>query len=365
VTVTRGWLTFGRVLLSASALIVAGAVPPLLASASPGQRAAAGVGLAAFVATWLWFWWSGVDSRRPLAAPLGVAALVVLLALLTAAAPPGRDGLLFAALAAGAAFPTRRAAGAVTAIAVLAGTIQLAGGGTALTAAGIVVNDLVVGVAAVGGRLLLLTNRELVAARGEIAALAATQERLRVARDIHDLLGQDLTLAVLKSELAARELPPDAPAAVRELLAETSAAVRKSLDDVRAAVAGFRQPGLTAELASASAGLAAAGIELSVDRQLDGLPPEVEEALAWALREAVTNVLRHSGAHRCSIAIRREGTVAVLQVADDGAGLDGSEAGSGLAGIAERLATLDGALDISRGDGAGSRLRATVPLSPP
>src|SRR5205814_1123840 len=119
--------------------------------------------------------------------------------------------------------------------------VQLAHGGTSLTAVGGVVNDVLVGVAAMGGRLLLSTNRQLLRARDEIAALAVDEERLRLARDLHDLLGQDLTLAVLRSELAARDLPSGTPDAVRELLAETSAMVRKSLDDVRAAVAGFRR----------------------------------------------------------------------------------------------------------------------------
>jgi len=186
-----------------------------------------------------------------------------------------------------------------------------------------------------------------------------------MARDLHDLLGQDLTLAVLKSELAARDLPPDTPDAVRALLAETSATVRKSLDDVRSAVSGFRRLRLPSELALARSGLAAAGIELSVDDRLGDLPEEREEALAWALREAITNVLRHGRASRCSVVLRREESTAVLEVANDGAAPAAAGTGSGLTGIAERLAALHGSVEAAAGDASGYRVRVSVPLSDP
>lgn len=363
--INRTWLTVGRAVLTCSPLIVAAAIPPLIAGSAPLVRVVAVALLAAFAAVWVWFWWSGVDSPAPAATRVEVVLLVVVLALLTYLAPPGRDGLLFAALAAGAAFPVRPAAVAVAGVAVLSGAIQLAHGGTPLAAFGTVVNDLVVGVAAIGGRLLLVTNRELVQARDDIAALAVNEERLRLARDLHDLLGQDLTLAVLKSELAAQALPSDTQDAARALLAETTTAVRKSLDDVRLAVARFRQPGLRSELAAARSGMAAAGIELSVDDRVGDLPEDREEALAWALREAVTNVLRHSRARHCSVVLKRDGASAVMVVDDDGVGAAPGGAGSGLAGIAERLAAVDGSLETSPGAGSGYRLRASVPLPAP
>lgn len=364
--ITRGWLTLGRVLLASSAVILLAAVPPLLAGSAAPVRIVVVIGLTAFAVLWIWFWWYGVSSSLPGVGPGGVLMLVVVLGLLTYLAQPGRDGLLFAALAAGAALSVRRAAVAVGAIAMLAAAVQLAHGAAPLTAVGSAVNDFVVGVAAMGGRLLLLTNRELAHARDEIAALAVNQERLRLARDLHDLLGQDLTLAVLKSELAARDLPADTPDVVRELLAETSAAVRKSLDDVRSAAAGFRRLGLRSELASARSGLTAAGIEFLVDDRLGDLPGDREEALAWALREAVTNVLRHSRASRCSVVLRRDGSSAVMEVEDDGVGsAPGTTGGGGLTGIGERLAPLDGSVRASPRDGAGYRLSVSVPIPRP
>lgn len=363
--ITRGWLVLGRALLTASALVVVSAAPQLMASSAPAERAAMLVGGTAFVALWAWFWWFGVDSAMPAAAPVGVALLVVVVAALTALVPPGRDALLFAALAAGAGLQTRPAAVVVTAIAILAGALQLAHGAAPLPALGTAVNDLVVGVAGIGGRLLLVTNRELAQARDEIAVLAVSEERLRLARDLHDLLGQDLTLAVLKSELVARDLPADTPDPIRELTAEVAATVRKSLDDLRTAVAGFRQLRLGAELASARSGLIAAGIELSVESRLGDVPADHEEALAWALREAVTNVIRHSRARHCAVALRREGSTALLEVADDGVGAASGSvtAGSGLRGIGERLAALGGSVDSVPADGAGYRLRVSVPLT--
>jgi two-component system, NarL family, sensor histidine kinase DesK len=364
VVITRGWLVLGRALLTVSPLVVVAPALSVIASAAPAQRGVSLVGLVAFVALWAWFWWFGVDSPRPAAAPAGVLLLAVMLGVLTALAPPGRDALLFAALAAGAGLRTRPGGAAVAAIAILAGAIQLAHGIAPLPALGTAVNDLVVGVAGMGGRLLLVTNRELASARDEIAVLAVNEERLRMARDLHDLLGQDLTLAVLKSELVARDLPGDTPAAIRDLTVEVAATVRKSLDDLRAAVAGFRQLRLGAELASARSGLTAAGIDLSVESRLGEVPVDREEALAWALREAVTNVIRHSRARRCAVVLWRVDSTALLEVADDGVGAaaGAGDTGSGLRGIEERLAVLGGSLDAAPGDASGYRLRVSVPL---
>jgi two-component system sensor histidine kinase DesK len=364
VVITRGWLALGRALLTVSPLVVVAPALSVIAGAAPVERAISLIGLLAFVALWVWFWWFGVDAPRPVATAAGVLLLAVMLGVPTALAPPGRDALLFAALAAGAGLRTRPAAAAVAAIAIVAGAIQLAHGVAPLPALGTAVNDLVVGVAGMGGRLLLITNRELASARDEIAVLAVNEERLRLARDLHDLLGQDLTLAVLKSELVARDLPADAPDAIRELAVEVAASVRRSLDDLRAAVAGFRQLRLGAELASARSGLTAAGIELSVESRLGEVPVDREEALAWALREAVTNVIRHSGARRCAVVLRRVDSTAQLEVADDGVGAAAGtgDAGSGLRGIAERLAALGGSLEAVPGDGDGYRLRVSVPL---
>ena len=352
-------MVVGRVLLSASALVIYIAVPDVMAGAPASVRAALLVGGVLFAPLWLWFWWRAIDARNPVEAPAAVVAITVLWALLTALAPPGRDGLLLAALAAGAAFEVRLGIAAVVAIALLAGGLQLLHAGhSAAFATSASVNDLVVGALAIGGRQLLITNRELVRARDRIAELAISEERLRFARDLHDLIGQDLTLAVLNSELNANDLPAEPPE-LRERQAEMTAALRQALDDVRAAVAGYRALDLQTELDASRRMLAAAGIEARIDAQLDGVPPAYADALAWALREAVTNVVRHSQARTCTV--RLNGSV--LEVADDGLGGHAIGTGTGLRSIAERVEPLGGVTSAGAGPDGGFRLRVALPLS--
>lgn len=213
------------------------------------------------------------------------------------------------------------------------------------------------------------TMRELREARATVAHLAANEERLRLARDLHDLLGHSLSLITLKSELAGRMLP-DKPEAAAQQVADIERVSRQALVDVREAVSGFRRPTLDAELAGARTALAAAGIAADLTRVSVGhddsghadLPPDEEGALAWALREAVTNVVRHSGARRCEIAVEETGDELCLTVTDDGRGPGGAH-GNGLTGLTERLALADGRLETGPGPRGGFRLRAYVPLS--
>jgi two-component system sensor histidine kinase DesK len=362
VTVTKRWTVAGRAVLSASALVILAAVPELLATTAPSTRAYLIAGVVALLIVWLWFWWSAIDSPNPLTATIAVGLMIVILASLSYLAPPGRDGLLLAALAAGTAFRTRQAAFWVVGVALLAGGIQLAHGSSPLVAAGAAVNDFVVGVVSIGGRLLFITNRLLVRAQDEMAQLAVAEERLRVARDLHDVLGQNLTLAVLKSELVARDLPLDTPTALRQTQAEVAASLRQALDDVRSVVAGYRRTDLRTELAAARSALAAANIELSVSDELGAVPAVQDAVLAWALRESVTNVVRHSRSKSCAIRLRRETVSAVLEVADDGLGAIAHQNGSGLAGIAERAVAVGGSLSANRIEDRGFQVRVSVPV---
>jgi two-component system sensor histidine kinase DesK len=222
------------------------------------------------------------------------------------------------------------------------------------------------GFAMVGLRRLVSTMRELREARETIAHLAANDERLRLARDLHDLLGHSLSLITLKSELAGRMLP-DRPEDAATQVADIEQVSRQALVDVREAVSGYRRPILAVELAGASAALHAAGIEADVDRaQWTGhvrLAPDEEGALAWALREAVTNVVRHSGAARCRIVLAEDGDEFGLTVSDDGRGPDpGHRPGHGLTGLDERLLLAGGRLSTSSAAGGGFTLCAWVPL---
>jgi two-component system sensor histidine kinase DesK len=222
-----------------------------------------------------------------------------------------------------------------------------------------------VGMLTGGFRRLRVVNRQLGAARDEIGRLAVADERLRFARDLHDLLGHSLSVIALKSELANRlidEHPDQAATHLRDIEAVT----RRALSEVREAVAGYARPLLAAELAGARETLAAAGIEVDAGpAPAVELPPDAEAVLAWAVREGTTNVLRHAGdARHVRIRLEVDERDAALELTDDGAAPPHEDApGTGLAGLAERVARVRGRMDAAPAPGgAGFRLAVTVPL---
>jgi two-component system, NarL family, sensor histidine kinase DesK len=234
---------------------------------------------------------------------------------------------------------------------------------------------IVIGLATSGLRSQVMLMRELSLAREEVARLAASEERLRLARDLHDVTGQSLSMITLKSELAARHLARLPASEERdraaEQIEEVAAVSRQTLRDIREAVSGYRRPTLAVEIITARMALEAAGIEVSEPPELTMLSgtfdPDAEAALAWCLREAVTNVTRHSGARTCTITLTRRDGQASLAVADDGLGItpatsDPATSGSGLRGMSERLGSVGGRLHMGPGqDGRGFRLVATAP----
>jgi len=216
----------------------------------------------------------------------------------------------------------------------------------------------------IGSIGMVRTIGELRAAREEIARLAVSEERLRFARDLHDLLGHSLSLIVLKSELAGR-LVDVSPERAGPEIRDVESVARAALREVREAVAGYRQPTLTEELRGAREMLAAAGIAYWRPAAPAALPAVTEAVLAWVMREGVTNVIRHSGATRCTIHITRDAATVTLDVVDDGRGGACPEmgTGSGLRGLVERVAAQGG--DFSAGPDAsgGFCLCARLPLS--
>jgi two-component system, NarL family, sensor histidine kinase DesK len=211
--------------------------------------------------------------------------------------------------------------------------------------------------------------------RAELARMAVADERLRIARDLHDLLGHSLSLITLKAELAGRVIGTDPDRAAREI-ADLETVARRSLGEVRAAVTSYRQPSLAGELAAARQMLAAAGMDAQVRAPASvSLDPDAEALLAWTVREGATNVVRHSGARTVTITVTVTDGAVTAEVADDGVGPGlkagpGSDPGqdgyvtpgAGLAGLAER-ARAAGA-EISAGEGAGGkgfRLSVRVP----
>jgi two-component system sensor histidine kinase DesK len=207
-------------------------------------------------------------------------------------------------------------------------------------------------------RLVRLLD-EVRAARTELAELAIGRERLRVSRDLHDLLGQSLSAVSLKGDLAIRLLDSD-PRAARIEIASLTHVARDALRGVRALSRDEHAVSLRGEAEGATALLASAGIEARVDIDLAGLRSDQERMLAWSVREGVTNVLRHSQARSCTIAAgRRDGRVCLEIVNDGASGPMGH--GTGLTGLVERARALSGVAFAGHTDDDRFRLHVEVP----
>lgn len=213
------------------------------------------------------------------------------------------------------------------------------------------------------------TSWQLHSARKEIARLAVMTERLRIARDLHDLLGHNLSLIALKSELAGR-LISVAPEKAATEIGDIEHVARTTLQEVRDAVSAYRQPTLKSELQAAQEILVAAGIAYLHDGDedtIDDLPNTVEATLSWAVREGVTNVIRHSRAHQCTIHVTRNAQEIGIEVIDDGRGAPSmnisDNEGNGLRGLAERVEKLGGRCEASPRVGGGFLLAVSVPLA--
>ena len=203
-------------------------------------------------------------------------------------------------------------------------------------------------------------NRVLKLSQEEIRKLAASAERERIGRDLHDLLGHTLTLITVKAELAAKLAERDLAGAAREIR-DVERISREALAQVREAVGGYRSGGLIGELANARVALTAANVKLAEKVESPKLSPTQDSALAMVLREAVTNVIRHSGAQHCRIELENHDRQLRLLIEDDGRGGKVRE-GNGLKGMRERLQAAAGRLEIDSGHG-GTRLTVLLPVS--
>jgi two-component system sensor histidine kinase DesK len=217
------------------------------------------------------------------------------------------------------------------------------------------------------GCVLVLVVKQLIAyihelrdAQARLAHAAVAEERLRFARDLHELLGHTLTLMVVKAQVV-RRLAEQEPAAAAAAAVDIEQIGRQALSEVREAVTGYRQRPFATELDGARSAMTDAGIEVSVDTVGTPLPPVADAVFGWAVREGATNVIRHSGARHCAIVVRREGDRATLEIRDDGRGGKPSGTGNGLRGLRERLAAAGGTLSAAPAPGGGFNLIATVP----
>src|SRR5271155_5720102 len=216
----------------------------------------------------------------------------------------------------------------------------------------------------VGGSNIYFAQRnralaKLRMANDEIEHLAKVAERERIARDLHDVLGHTLSVIILKSELAGKLIDRDPQRAGKEIR-EVEEISRKALSDVRDAIRGYRSQGLAAELAQAKTTLETAGLTVQCDAATTMKLPAVQESvLSLAVREAVTNVVRHAQARTCRMRLEQHNGSCRLEIQDDGLGGASGE-GNGLRGMRERVEMLGGTLH--RGTEAGTTLTITLPL---
>jgi two-component system sensor histidine kinase DesK len=220
--------------------------------------------------------------------------------------------------------------------------------------------NLVAGTACLyGASQLVRAVDSLFETRNEMAEVTVGSERLRVSRDLHDLLGQSLSAVSLKGDLAIALLQSDPPAAEAEIRGLTAVA-REALRDIRHVVHGEHPVTLRNETQGAAALLVAASIDAHIDVELQDLVPEVDELFGWATREGVTNMLRHSQAAICSIKASRQEGAALLEIVNDGA-RSTNGTGTGVTGLTERAESLSGQVKAGPLEDGHYRLSVEVP----
>jgi two-component system sensor histidine kinase DesK len=344
----------------------------LLASPPAERTASLLPALTAFVAIVLWTALAptGALVRRALVAVVLLTTLAVVILLID----PSHHWLIlffYPAAAGGLLASVRQASVAIVAVAIVVAVPAWFLHDPLASRIEHSLECLVVGFASLAVARLVIVNQQLEQARAEIARLAAADERLRIARDLHDLLGHGLSLISLKAQLAGRLLPVDPDGAAVEV-AEIEGVSRRSLEDVRAAVGGYRRLRLEGELEGAMIALEAAGVATDVDHHAGILPDEIDEAFAWSVREGATNVVRHAQARKAIIRTRREERVAVLEIVNDDArstteadaqSRGQARSGSGLAGLTERAAAIGGRIEAAPQPDGGFRLTVTIPLA--
>jgi len=355
------WERIGRLFMASWVLFGAPTVISILATGLGPVQLAIAYSFLVWGGVSAWFWIRACG-RGHTAEIIGLLGMTVVNTMFSLIEPqPAGTFLVFSFIAAAAIFPIQRVGWVLAGLTVLQLSLLIIRQADPPAALNSLINSVLVGGVAVGGRLLWRSYRELVAAREEIARLAVSEERLRFARDVHDLLGQSLAMIVLKSELAARQLPSDADDSLRQELRDVARIARSSLGDLREAVAGYRRRTLQAEISSARTALRAAGIDFTIDDGLGTLPAEQDSVLAWCMREAVTNVLKHSGARRCTVRLSRADAMARMNVKDDGRGAASLSGGSGLVGIRERVELAGGTVEVAPERGRGFELTIAVP----
>ncbi|RLV08485.1 sensor histidine kinase [Streptomyces griseocarneus] len=327
-----------------------------------------GLGVLAFAAMYAWTVFLGFDERRrhthdPLLALAGLAVVTYALSI-----GYGGDWALcfpLLSLATGIVLRGEQRHGRRLGAAVLffAGSAGLIGSwrGGPVEAMTVGYGTLLSGFITAAILTLFETVAKLKATREELARTAVEHERLRFSRDLHDLLGHTLSVVVVKAEAVRRLAPRNLDAAL-EQVSDIEAVGRQALTEIREAVTGYREGSLATELDRARSLLEASAIEPEFRQSGPPLPPQTAALLGWCVREGVTNVVRHSGATRCTVEVRGETDRIRLEITDNGRGNAGTGNGTGLKGLTERLAAAGGSLTTGPDGRRGFRLVAELPV---
>lgn len=343
----QGWTRYAWMVYAAPF-----ALWPFWRGLEPEQWVWHGVGCVAFVALYVWVHW-----LEGLAILWAVAGFALLGLLYLGMNPNAVAFYIYAAAFSGYTKNVRAVLGTVAVVLVMvAGQSWWLKAPLSVTASGVVFSPLLAFLMLHFARKAEL-NAELRRTQSEMAQLARVAERERIARDLHDLLGHTLSAIVVKAELAARLAGRDSERAEKEMK-EVETIAREALAEVRTAVQGYRTRGLRSEVERARALLGNAGLEVMVEYGVEDMGGSREEVLAMVLKEAVTNVLRHSAARHCALRVKQEGGGVAMVVEDDGVGA-GREEGNGIAGMRARVAEAGGRFALVTS--GGTKLEVWVP----
>ena len=342
-----GWTPYAWLIYLSFFILYAG-----IGSDSPAEWAANGAGLVVFLALYFRaFWLRG-------GALVSMAFAIVGLGVVLCPINPGANAFFIygAAFLGDAARPAVAVRWLLLIVVIIAAEAWILPLPLYTWAPGIVISLLIGGTNIHFGEVRR-KDHALLAARQDAERLAAVAERERIARDLHDLLGHTLSVIVIKSELASKLADRDPRRAAIEIR-DVERISRNALREVRDAIHGYRGERVEKEVENGRVALASAGVTLVADLIPLGVEPEAEHALALAIREALTNVLRHARASRCDVRVEKTESAVRIIVQDDGVGSESHE-GAGLSGMRARLAEIGGA--VARDGSRGTRLELSVP----
>ena len=337
-----------------------------------------------FAVSYTWLMWphpasSAARARSRARSSLVLFAVLIMLVILLSLAYGLAFLWLFIGVSgiAGVLLPVRRAFIAVTILMLLPLIISVGITGSVASVDWLELIPLILLVRGLGLDMIGMTRlsdalRKLYSTQEELGRLKVEEERLRMARDLHDLLGHTLSLIILKSKLAGR-LVEQEPARATQEIREVERVARQALREVREAVTGYRQPRLANEVDSARQLLEAAGIEYSLQYAGLELPTASDAVLAWTVREGVTNVIRHSHARHCIIRLDRDHNTVHAEVINDGRQRERTSSiqdreGIGLSGLTERVTSLGGSIvagPVLASGRTGFRLCVELPIEAP